>query len=87
MTGSLVISVAGRDKGRYYVAVEEKQDFVYLCDGKAKPLSKPKRKRLKHISCVGHRADPELARRLRTGARVTDEEIKYEIRQYRKSLL
>lgn len=50
--GSIVESVAGHDKGRKYVVAEIMEDFALLTDGDYRPLSNPKRKRLKHIKQV-----------------------------------
>lgn len=48
--GSLVRACAGRDKGSLFVAVGASGGFVYICDGKSRPLERPKRKNPKHIS-------------------------------------
>lgn len=50
MTGRIVCSKAGRDKGRFMVAVREENGFVFVCDGKERPLQRPKRKNVKHIA-------------------------------------
>ena len=48
--GSVVKSNAGRDQGRYYVAVSAEDRFVFIADGKVRKLQNPKRKNVKHIS-------------------------------------
>ncbi len=48
--GSVVKSLAGRDQGGYYVAVEAEDRFVFIADGEERKLEKPKRKNVKHIS-------------------------------------
>ncbi len=48
--GSLVYSRAGRDKGTLFLVISLENDFVYLTDGDTRKLSKPKKKRLKHIN-------------------------------------
>ncbi len=50
MTGQIVCSKAGRDKGYFMVEVRREADFVFVCDGKERPLERPKRKNMKHIS-------------------------------------
>ncbi len=48
--GSVVKCTAGHDSGNYFVVVElENAEFVKICDGKNRPLEKPKRKKIKHI--------------------------------------
>lgn len=49
MVGRIVCSKAGRDKGYFMVVVECDDDFVYVCDGKERPLERPKRKNKKHL--------------------------------------
>lgn len=48
--GSVVKSLAGRDQGRYFVAVAAEDRFVFIADGKKHKLCSPKRKNVKHIS-------------------------------------
>ncbi len=52
--GDLVISVAGRDMGQVYLVTEIlDQNYVHVCEGKNKPIEKPKKKKIKHILSVG----------------------------------
>lgn len=55
--GSVVKSTAGRDQGRYFVAVAAEDRFVFIADGKERKLENPKRKNVKHISPTDHRID------------------------------
>ena len=55
--GSVVKSMAGRDRGGYFVAVDVTDRFVYIADGKERKLIKPKRKNVRHISPTNHRID------------------------------
>lgn len=48
--GTVVRSAAGHDKGRFMVITALEGDFAYVADGKERKLSKPKKKRFKHIS-------------------------------------
>lgn len=48
--GSVVRALAGREKGRCFVAAAIDGGFVYIADGKERKLEKPKRKSMKHIS-------------------------------------
>lgn len=47
--GQVVKSAAGRDKGRLLAVIGEENGFVLVCDGKERPLGKPKMKNPKHI--------------------------------------
>ena len=48
-TGRLVISKAGRDKGRALVIVGTSGERALVCDGGERPLSRPKSKNPKHL--------------------------------------
>ena len=50
MIGQIVCSKKGRDKGYYLVVVEETQKYLCVCDGKERPLERPKKKNVKHLS-------------------------------------
>ena len=50
MIGQIVCSKAGRDKGKFLVVVKEDFGTVCVCDGKERPLERPKRKNVKHLS-------------------------------------
>jgi len=50
MIGRIVCSKAGRDKGYFMVVVKEDEHYLYVCDGKERPLENPKRKNVKHLS-------------------------------------
>ncbi|OJU16125.1 MAG: hypothetical protein BGN88_03280 [Clostridiales bacterium 43-6] len=47
--GQIVRSYSGRDKNTFLVITEIRTDCVFICDGKERPLERPKRKNLKHI--------------------------------------
>ena len=47
--GQVVFSKAGRDKGYPMLVFKEEDGFVFVVDGKERPLSRPKRKNPKHL--------------------------------------
>ncbi len=49
MIGRIVCSKAGRDKGYFMVIVKKEGKFVFVCDGKERPLERPKKKNEKHL--------------------------------------
>ena len=81
MIGQFVTSKAGHDKDTLYVILAEEGEFVFLCDGRLKPVDKPKRKRKKHIQPISRNVGEELVAVIRSG-KVTNEQIKYAIKQY-----
>ena len=48
--GQIVKSTAGRDKNTFFVVTEVVGTYAVICDGKHRPLEKPKMKKLKHSS-------------------------------------
>lgn len=56
--GSVVIAKAGRDKGKAF-AVTDVLDSrtVLICDGKSRPLERPKRKNVIHLQATGTTVD------------------------------
>lgn len=51
--GDVVMSLMGRDKNSLLAVIETDEEFVYVCDGKARPLHNPKRKNPKHVISAG----------------------------------
>ena len=51
------MSKAGHDKGKLYVVVGRDRENLFLCDGKTKLLSKPKKKSVKHLKDTGMYAE------------------------------
>ena len=48
----IVESLAGHDKGRWYVILKTEAHDVFLVDGKIRTLRNPKRKKRKHVAKV-----------------------------------
>lgn len=55
--GMLAKSKAGHDKGHVYVIYEVDETYVYLVDGKKRPLKKPKKKKRKHVQIICQRQE------------------------------
>ncbi|GMB10721.1 MAG: KOW domain-containing RNA-binding protein [Candidatus Improbicoccus devescovinae] len=47
--GTVVRSAAGRDKGDFQVIVKIEPGFVWVCDGRHRPLGKIKKKKIIHL--------------------------------------
>ena len=52
LTGCLCYSLAGHDKGSFYVIISNDHDIVFLADGVNKTVDNPKKKKLKHIQII-----------------------------------
>ncbi len=70
--GQVVKSIAGHDKDDFQAVLEVCPPYVILCDGKRRSLSKPKKKKLMHVSATKTVLDEECLlndRRIRTALR------------------
>lgn len=70
-------SLAGHDKGQYFIILADEGEYVTIADGKTRTLAKPKRKNKKHVQA----ARPSLA----VGTPMTDERIRKELESYVRS--
>ncbi len=52
--GQVVRSKAGRDKGGFLVVMAINPPWATVCDGKRRPLERPKRKKLLHLAPTAH---------------------------------
>ncbi len=50
----VVCSKAGRDKGKLMALVDETEQGLLLCDGKERPIEKPKLKNPKHVAFTNY---------------------------------
>ena len=56
--GQLVRSIAGHDKGEYFLVYQIIDDnFVLIVNGKTRKLEKPKLKKIKHLSKMNKKSD------------------------------
>ncbi|MDI3298977.1 MAG: KOW domain-containing RNA-binding protein [Bacillota bacterium] len=58
--GQLVVSKAGRDRGRAYLVVGVDPRWVYVADGSVRDVRRPKKKNPRHLAPTGRVAE-ELA--------------------------
>lgn len=47
--GQIVFSKAGRDKTKTFIVISIQDDYLFLCDGKLRPIEKPKKKKMIHV--------------------------------------
>lgn len=78
--GMFARSKAGHDKGNLYLIVQAEPEYVYLADGTRRPMSKPKKKKWKHIQIIKQMPEhwnPDQK---------NDDDIKRAIKQYEAKL-
>ncbi len=80
--GDVVLSLKGRDSGRFYVVASKvSEDFVMIADGEKHLLSKTKLKKIKHLKRSGDRLD-SIGDKFLEGKQVFDSEIRSALRSY-----
>lgn len=47
--GRAVVPTAGRDRGVICVVLREDGEYLYLADGRIRPVERPKKKKRKHV--------------------------------------
>lgn len=50
--GTVVRSSAGRDKGRLLAVMQASERTVTVCDGKERPIDRPKSKNIRHVEIL-----------------------------------
>ena len=75
---SLVVSMAGRDRGQLFYVIDADEQYVYLADGKSRRLEKPKRKKRKHVQQIP-RTESRIAEKIRNGEKVLNSELRKEL--------
>ena len=71
----LVKSLAGHDKGKLYIIIEEKDQMLLLSDGRIRTMDRPKAKKAMHV---------QLIKRKLEDVELTDISIRSFIKQYQK---
>ncbi|NLM50097.1 MAG: RNA-binding protein [Clostridiaceae bacterium] len=78
LPGDLVLSTAGRDKGRYFIIIKVIENFAFICDGDLRRYEKPKKKKLKHLKHLGI-SDAQIKEKILCGQKITNSEIRKRI--------
>ena len=74
----IIISLAGRDKGRLFYVLDVQEGYCLLADGKGRKLENPKRKKLKHVRRVS-RTETRVADKIRRGDKVLNSELRRDL--------
>ncbi len=78
MISDVVVSTAGRDAGEWFYVIAQDPIYLYLANGKDRPLDKPKRKKRKHVQKV-LRSETRVAEKLKTGGKVLNGELRRDL--------
>ncbi|MGE5573432.1 MAG: RNA-binding protein [Bacillota bacterium] len=78
--GQVVVSIAGRDRGRRYIVLHVIDDtFVTVADGTYRRVFNPKKKNVRHLMAT-RKVDGGVGSKVLAGVRVTDEEVRQALR-------
>ncbi len=50
--GSMVVSLAGRDRGAVCVVLREEEEYLLIADGRLRKVEAPKKKKRKHVRLI-----------------------------------
>lgn len=84
IVGDIVVSVCGHDMGEWYIVKDVIGKFVYLIDGKLKPISKPKKKKIKHVLHTNQNAN-EIAQKLTSKQYLLDAEVRKTLKFFKNN--
>ena len=82
--GHIVISLAGRDKGRPFYVLKTEENFVYLSDGSLRKIESPKKKKRKHVRVIPD-FETRITAKLRSGEKVLNSEMRKALSDYAKA--
>ena len=77
----IVISLNGRDEGKYFFVLGVEDEFVLLADGKGRKIEKPKRKKLKHVK-FAEKSDCRVSEKIRNNEKITNSDLRRALAQY-----
>ena len=82
----VVVSIAGRDRGQMFYVIGTEGIYTLLVNGKDRPLEKPKRKKVKHVSKV-LRAETRVAAKILAGDKVLNSELRKDLAYIRQNII
>ena len=81
----IVVSNAGRDRDQLFYVIGTEGVYTLLANGKDRPLEKPKRKKVKHVSKV-LRAETRVAAKILAGDKVLNSELRKDLALIRQAM-
>lgn len=79
--GEFVYASKGRDAGECFIVISCEDNYLYLCNGKGRKVSSPKKKKIKHVNLTGDK-DEFIVNKLLTVGKITNKEVRYSIMRY-----
>ena len=79
----IVLSLRGHDAGTVLFVIAVEEPYVLLADGKRRRVEAPKRKKEKHVKLLA-RSDCRVARKIRAQERVTNNELRRALTEFKE---
>lgn len=81
-SGEFVYATKGRDTGKCFIVISAKDNYLYLCDGKNRKVSNPKKKKMKHVERTGV-YDKFIVERLTGENELTNKEVRHSLSKFK----
>ena len=78
----IVMSLNGRDAGKFFFVIDTKGVYALLADGKGRRLEKPKNKKLKHLRFADRR-ECRASVKIKNGEKITNNEIRRSLADFK----
>ncbi len=85
--GHIVVSLAGRDKGRPFYVLKTEENFVYLADGSLRKIENPKKKKAKHVKVLVEDFENRVSQKIRLDEKVLNSEMRKALMDYSEAHL
>ena len=79
--GEFVNASKGRALGKCFIVISKEDNYLYLCDGKSRKVSNPKKKKIKHVEFTGV-SDEFIVNRLAQVGKLTNKEVRYSLMRF-----
>lgn len=79
--GSVVRSIAGRDKGDLFIVLQREGEYTYLANGELRKVDRPKKKKLKHLQGTNYVSE-FVQNKLSVSGKVTNSEVRKALAEF-----
>ena len=81
---NIVLSDAGRDRGKLFFVMSVEGEFLLLADGKSRKVEAPKRKKRKHVRLVSDK-ELEVSTKIKGEEKITNSELRRALAVFRET--
>ena len=81
---NIVLSDAGRDRGKLFFVMSVEGEFLLLADGKSRKVEAPKRKKRKHVRLVSDK-ELEVSTKIKGDEKITNSELRRALAIFRET--